>query len=126
MKYSKPSSRRSRAIPKPEKHFAYVIRGYNENGYKTFYHPVKATWVLEHRWIIEQVIGGKIFPGYVVHHIDHNKLNNHPSNLKLMRESDHLKLHGFIGRSSRQHRPSVRGFNTHQYSRKYRSAAAFE
>lgn len=31
--------------------------------------------------------------GYVVHHIDLDKLNNDPSNLRLMTVSDHMKLH---------------------------------
>ena len=37
----------------------------------------------------------------VVHHIDHNKLNNNPKNLKLMTMSDHVKLHAIEGSSHR-------------------------
>lgn len=46
-----------------------------------------------HRIVMEQVIGGPIPPGLVVHHIDENKHNNHPSNLLLMTRSDHARHH---------------------------------
>jgi len=31
--------------------------------------------------------------GYVVHHVDHDRKNNHPSNLQLMLDSDHRSHH---------------------------------
>lgn len=31
--------------------------------------------------------------GYVVHHADHNVVNNHPSNLQLLSRSEHIRLH---------------------------------
>lgn len=37
---------------------------------------------------------GKIPKGFQVHHIDHNKSNNEMGNLRLMRKSEHMKLHG--------------------------------
>lgn len=37
---------------------------------------------------------GSIPKGYVVHHIDHNSLNNDLSNLKLITLSEHSKHHG--------------------------------
>lgn len=36
---------------------------------------------------------GSLDDDLIVHHIDGNKLNNHPSNLKAMSNSEHIKLH---------------------------------
>ena len=36
---------------------------------------------------------GSISEGYVVHHKDHNKLNNTPNNLILMRQDEHVSYH---------------------------------
>ena len=46
-----------------------------------------------HRLIWEDYHGKKIPEGYVVHHIDGNKLNNDIGNLKLMNHSEHLSHH---------------------------------
>ena len=50
-----------------------------------------------HRLIYEAVYG-KIPNGYQIHHIDHDKTNNNPSNLMLIESSAHLSLHkkGFV------------------------------
>jgi hypothetical protein len=47
----------------------------------------------EHRIIMEQVLGRKLLPNEVVHHIDGNGRNNVVSNLKVMFSSEHSKLH---------------------------------
>ena len=39
--------------------------------------------ILEHRLVMEQKIGRYLLPKEVVDHIDGNKLNNHPDNLRL-------------------------------------------
>lgn len=49
---------------------------------------------LEHR-----VINGRVTTAEHVHHIDRNKLNNHPSNLLHMDASDHLHAHYRIPRA---------------------------
>lgn len=69
-------------------------------------HPFRMydDFVFEHRLIAEQyllndtnsiVINGKKYlkPELDVHHIDHNKKNNDPSNLKIMTKSEHSFLH---------------------------------
>ncbi|MFO5736634.1 HNH endonuclease, partial [Klebsiella pneumoniae] len=33
-----------------------------------------------------------------VHHLDENKLNNHPDNLLILPQSQHLKLHAWMKR----------------------------
>lgn len=46
-----------------------------------------------HRVIAEQKLGRKLRPGEIVHHIDGNKRNNDPSNLAVMTQSEHARLH---------------------------------
>jgi hypothetical protein len=49
--------------------------------------------ILEHRHVMEQIIGRKLDRHEVVHHRDHDKTNNEPSNLELMTFAEHGKLH---------------------------------
>ena len=46
-----------------------------------------------HRIVAEQKIGRPLRPGEIVHHIDGNKRNNDPSNLEVMTQAEHCKLH---------------------------------
>ncbi len=48
---------------------------------------------LVHRTVAANKVGGTIFPGYVVHHIDGNKMNFRKSNLWIMTRSAHSRLH---------------------------------
>jgi hypothetical protein len=48
----------------------------------------------EHRVIAEQLIGRPLAKGEIVHHIDGNKLNNSPENLKIMTQGEHMREHG--------------------------------
>lgn len=56
---------------------------------------------LEHIVIMESIIGRKLYSNECVHHIDHNKKNNCPSNLKLMTKSEHARLHALEINSKR-------------------------
>lgn len=47
---------------------------------------------LLHRKVWEDTYG-PIPPGYDVHHLDHNKLNNDIENLRLLTKADHARLH---------------------------------
>lgn len=47
----------------------------------------------EHRVIAAQKIGRPLRPGEIVHHIDGDRRNNHPDNLAVMTQSEHIALH---------------------------------
>ncbi len=50
-------------------------------------------YVYEHRLVMEKKLKRYLLPGERVHHIDKNRLNNHPSNLRLFSDhSNHMKL----------------------------------
>lgn len=49
--------------------------------------------VMEHVYVMCQSIGRKLESNECVHHIDHNRANNDISNLMLMTNSEHAKLH---------------------------------
>ena len=47
-----------------------------------------------HRVEMERILGRKLKPGEVVHHIDGNKRNNDPDNLMIMEnQAEHARLH---------------------------------
>lgn len=53
---------------------------------------------LEHRYVMEQIIGRPLMPGEVVHHINGDKHDNRPVNLMLFKsQSEHAEWHQFFG-----------------------------
>ena len=46
-----------------------------------------------HRVVAEEKLGRPLKKGEVVHHIDGNKRNNDPSNLMVMTQSEHCRIH---------------------------------
>lgn len=63
----------------------YKYRGYYVRGENKKLYPL-------HRVVYEDYYG-KIPRGYVVHHKDEDKSNNHPDNLECMSRSEHSKMH---------------------------------
>lgn len=53
---------------------------------------VGADYVFKHRYVYEQAYG-KIPDGYVIHHKDHNKMNNSIENLECLSKKDHDEHH---------------------------------
>ena len=46
-----------------------------------------------HRVVAEQKIGRKLLVGEIVHHVDGDKWNNHPDNLLVMTQAEHVRIH---------------------------------
>lgn len=69
----------------------------NENGYVIVkvknVKRMKSGYSYEHRVVAEAKLGRPLMKGEIVHHIDGNKLNNHPDNLLIMNQGDHIRLH---------------------------------
>lgn len=68
-----------------------------KNGYidKAGYKQIRADGrqIREHRYVMEKYLGRKLKSDEHIHHIDENKLNNSISNLTIMSNSAHKKLH---------------------------------
>jgi hypothetical protein len=65
----------------------------NSSGYQQFKDPRTGRWELTHRRVAEKLVGGSIFPGREVHHIDGDKTNNRPSNLTIVSKAKHRVIH---------------------------------
>lgn len=66
-------------------------KGWMQSGY--WYVNVRGTKIAFHRYVMEVHLGRKLGPDEIVHHIDHNPLNNDPDNLTLLSRSEHQRLH---------------------------------
>ena len=53
----------------------------------------KSGWTPEHRLIAEWVLGRSLQEGEVVHHINFDRADNRPENLRVMSEAEHHELH---------------------------------
>ena len=51
-------------------------------------------YVIQQRLIMEKYLNRPLKDEEIVHHINHNKLDNRVKNLKVMTHSDHAKIHG--------------------------------
>ena len=70
----------------------------SSRGYRLIYMPEheradKHGYVFEHIVVWEEEHNEKLPDGYVIHHINHNKTDNRPSNLQKLSIPEHVKLH---------------------------------
>lgn len=64
-----------------------------KNGYKTFYDEESGRDVFVHRRVAEKKIGRPLEKGEHVHHINKVKTDNRPSNLVVLDEDIHRRVH---------------------------------
>lgn len=70
--------------------------GYVREGFLFKDHPRYSTGgIYGHIPVMENKIGRSLQSGEYVHHIDGDKSNNDPSNLQLVTQSEHAKIHGW-------------------------------
>lgn len=75
--------------------------GLDGRGYRMV--TVNGRRLQEHRAVMEQIIGRRLETHEVVHHKDHNGLNNDPDNLQILTYSGHRKIHaGFRDETHKQ------------------------
>ena len=65
--------------------------GHDGNGYRIIY--VKGKRIFEHRHVMQEHLGRKLSPEEHIHHIDEDKDNNDITNLKIVTNAEHQKLH---------------------------------
>lgn len=61
-------------------------------GYRLYYEPIEEVWHYEHRQFVSKP-NDRIKKDEVVHHINFNKLDNTPNNLRVMSRQSHTLLH---------------------------------
>lgn len=79
---------RRRTTGQTPPHDARRVRAFNQRRYAQRYRPERANapahgWVMEHRLVWEEANGRLLTRAEVVHHIDHDTLNNAAENLRL-------------------------------------------
>jgi hypothetical protein len=65
----------------------------NSSGYQQFKDKRTGQCVLTHRRVAEKIVGGKIYPGREVHHINGDKSDNRRSNLTILSRAQHRRIH---------------------------------
>lgn len=64
-----------------------------EKGYKVLYQQGQKNGKKEHILVMENHIGRKLYKNEIVHHINHDRLDNRLENLQLMTRGEHSRHH---------------------------------
>jgi hypothetical protein len=90
--------RRNEAAPRwkggrKERHDGYVfVVAPDDHPHPAYTKPSGLKYILEHRLVMERVLGRYLRPDEVVHHRDEDPSNNDPSNLELFAsQRDHVR-----------------------------------
>lgn len=68
-------------------------QGYYERYHPTHLHANTSGYVPEHKLVMEAELGRALKPDEVVHHIDGDRTNNHPNNLRVYEnQNEHIRL----------------------------------
>lgn len=62
------------------------------NGYRYVW-VAPRTYRGEHRVVMERILGRRLTRWEAVHHIDHDRLNNDPTNLVVLTYTEHIQEH---------------------------------
>lgn len=86
----------------------------SRDGYVKIWEPMHARyakasgWVMEHRVVMEQILGRSLAAGEHIHHINGDKTDNRPENLAIMSPGEHSSLTGYErAAKERAHREAV-------------------
>lgn len=91
-----------------------LYHGRSMPNYRQILQPVNGKWEYEHR-----VVAGELFDedvterradrvGKVIHHVDFNKYNNDPSNLRIMWADEHSRMHSEVSKEFHRLNPERR------------------
>jgi len=69
---------------------------YKRDHYKEVYDPSLGDYAIEHKLVVEQKIGRKLFSNEVTHHKDFDGCNNEPCNLVEMDYKKHIVMHSTL------------------------------
>lgn len=89
-----------------EKFKTNPTRKISKRGYWMIYVPIRG-WMKEHHYIWEQT-NPPVIKGFILHHINFNKLDNRIENLQVMTQSEHMALHTKI--SNEQNKEKFREY----------------
>ncbi len=88
-------------------------------GYEMVYCPKSGQYHYTHRLLGQQLLGKVAHDGNVVHHKDHVKTNNTPSNLELMNKFEHTSYHFTVYNQTEEKRAATSIKNRERDSGKY-------